>query len=327
MARWTAQQKKIIHRIRTLHAVDKQPLNISAVKMHHPRLLKQVMTLKHFRGWRNALLAAGLSYKKIRIELSDHCHCALCGKKLKAMTVHLSAMHQMTKEQYLKKYPNEPTMSDAMRAKTTFSLRLAPHWEPIWSREYLVDYLIYKYERGEDLSPWTIYQKESAVHANMKAYFGSYQAAIKAAGIDYREIRVIDLTETWTPDKVIERIRKLHRKKPLDSSGDIRRRDSRLYDRCHHYFGGAVPAIEAAGIPYIRLKNRRSHQWTKRTVIRTIRVLDGGGLSLRPAALSSHLDGQAEELLTAADKYFGSWDLAVHKAGIDYENHRGRRSL
>ena len=33
------------------------------------------------------------------------------------------------------------------------------------------------------------------------------------------------------------------------------------------------------------------------------------------------------ELLAAADNYFGSWDLAVHKAGIDYENHRGRRSL
>ena len=323
----TQQQKKIIHRIRTLHAVDKQPLNISAVKLHRPRLLKQVMTLKHFRGWRNALEASGLSYKTIRTELRDHCDCAICGKKLKTLNAHLWSIHQISKKQYLKRFPDEPTTSDAMRVKSTFSLRLAPHWERIWSPEYLVDYLIYKHERGEDLSSWTIYQKEPCVHANMKAYFGTYRAAIEAAGIDYREVRLIAITEPWTEMKVLERIRKLHRKKPINSTSDIRRRDSRLYDSCQRYFGGAVPALEAAGIPYTRLKARRDRRWTKRTVRRTIRVLSTARLSLRPSALPTHLAEQSDELLDAATRYYGSWENAVEQAGIDYQNYRGRRTL
>ncbi len=323
----TQQQKRIIQRIRTLHAADKQPLNISAVQLHHPKLLKQVMTLKHFRGWRNALEAAGLSYQTIRTELQDYCYCAICGKKLKTLNAHLWRIHQISKKQYLKRFPDESTTSDAMRAKTTFSLRRPPHWERIWSREYLVDYLIYKDERGEDLSPWTVYQKEPWVHANMKAYFGTYRAAIETAGIDYRKVRVIDLTEQWTAEKVLERIRKLHRKKPLNSTSDIRSRDSRLYDSCHRYFGGAVPAIEAAGIPYTRLKTRRDRRWTKRAVTRTIQVLATGGLSLRPSALPSHLAEQSDELLDAATRHFGSWENAVQHAGIDYQNHRGRRTL
>jgi hypothetical protein len=323
----TQQQKKIVHRIRTLHAVDKQPLNLTHVRVHHPKLLKQVMSLKHFRGWRNALEAAGLSYKSIRTEIHDYCHCAICGKKLKSLHGHLRAIHKISKKQYVKRFPHEPTTSDAMRLKATFSLRYRPHWEKVWSPEYVVDYLIYKYDRGEDLSPWTIYQKEPCVHANMKGYFGTYRAAIEAAGIDYGEVRVIEITEQWNEKKVLERIRKLHRKKPLNSTSDIRQRDSRLYDSCHRYFGGPVPAIEAAGIPYTRLKARRDRRWNKRAVTRTIRVLATNGLSLRPSALPSHMAEQSDKLLDAATRCFGSWENAVQCAGIDYENHRGRRTL
>ena len=326
MKNLTAQQKRIVERLRSLHRAG-EPLNISAVKRRHPKVLEHVMTLKHFRGWRNALEAAGLSYDKILVELCDHCTCAICGEELLALDGHLRTKHRMPKERYLRKFPGQETIADSVRAQRTDSLRHAPHWELVWSREYLIDYVIYKHERGESLSPWTVYRDEPAVHANMKKYFGSYRAGIEAAGINYREIRVIDLTEQWTAKKVIERIRKLHRRKPLSSTGDIRRHDTRLYDSCHRYFGGPVPAIEAAGILYVRLKARRSRQWTRNNVLHTIRSLDGIGSSLRPAALTDHLDGQAAEFLAVAEDRFGSWDNAVRAAGIDYEKHRGRRVL
>lgn len=323
MKRLTEQQKRIVDQIKALHRA-RVPLNLSAVKRLQPKLLQQVMTLKHFRGWRKAIEAAGLSYDKIRTELLDHCVCAMCGEEMLVLTTHLWAKHGLTEAQYCRKFPYESTMADQMRAEKTASLRRPPHWEPVWSREYLIDYLIYKHERGENLSPWAIYRTEPAVHANTKKYFGSYRAGIEAAGIDYREVRLIDLTEQWTPAKVLERIRKLHRHRPLTSTGDIRRRDSRLYDRCHHYFGGVVSAIEAAGIPYVQLTARRSQRWTKQTVIRTIQTLDMGGLSLRASALPEHLDGQADALLDAASEHFGSWDGAVRAAGI--ESPRGRRA-
>jgi hypothetical protein len=322
----TSQQKKIVERIRTLHK-EKQPLNISAVKRHQPKLLEQVMSLKHFRGWRKAIEAAGLSYKRIYVELLDHCVCALCGEKLLSLDGHVRAKHRMTKDKYRKKFPNEETMSDLARAEKTEALKKSPHWEPVWSREYIIDYLIYKHEKGEDLSPWTVYRNESALHGNIKKYFGSYRAGIEAAGIDYREVRVIELTEQWTPQKVLDRIRKLHQKKPLNSSSDIRRRDSRLYDSCHRYFGGPVPAIEAAGIPYVSLKFRRSRQWTKSCVLQTIRTLESAGASLRPNALSKHLVDQTDEFLAVAKERFGSWENAVRAAGIDYDTYRARRVI
>lgn len=325
MKRLTAQQKRIVDKIRALHRA-KMPLNLSAVRRYHPELLEQVMTLKHFRGWRNAIEAAGLSYNKLRTELLDHCVCALCGEEMQVLHGHLWAKHGISEREYCRKFPNESTMSDQMRAEKTGALRQPPHWEPVWSREYLIDYLIYKHERGEDLSPWTVYRSEPAVHANTKKYFGSYRAAIEAAGIDYRQVRVIDLTEQWTPAKVLERIRKLHRKKPLTSTGDLRRRDSRLYDRCHHYYGGVVPAVEAAGIPYVRLTARRFRRLTKPVILRTIKQLDADGVSLRKADLPKHLDDQADKLLAAAVECFGSWEDAVRAAGVESSRRARRRA-
>ena len=325
--RRTAAQKRILHRLRTLHAVEKQPLNLTYVKVHHPKLLRQVMSLKHFRGWRKALEAAGLGYDVIRTELSELIPCEICGREMKALTTHLLAVHELSRAEYEALHPGAPTKSDLMRAQTTWSLREPPHWEPVWSREYVIDYLIFKHERGDDLAPWTVYRDESCLHANAKAYFGSYRAAIEAAGINYREICHIEPIERWTPEKVLERLRRLHLERPLESTSDIRRRDSRLYDRCHHYFGGTVPALEAAGIPYICLTRRRRPAWTRQDVLRAIRVLAQAGLSIRPEALPAHLNGQAECLLATAEQMFGSYEAAVARAGIDYATHRGRRRM
>ena len=106
MTKFTSQQQRIVDRIRSLHQ-DRQPLNISAVRRHHPKLLDQVMTLKHFRGWRKAIEAAGLSYKKIRVELLDYCVCAVCGAHLNALTAHIRAKHKLTKARYQQRFPGE----------------------------------------------------------------------------------------------------------------------------------------------------------------------------------------------------------------------------
>jgi hypothetical protein len=309
----TKKQREILAQIRALRRA-KKPLNISAVKRDHPRLLVQVMSLKHFRGWRKALEAAQVSYDEIRVEYRDYCVCAECGRELKTLNAHLRAAHQMTVPEYRKLYPGHETTSDEMRANSTWALVRPLHWEKIWSREYLIDYLIHKYEQGQSLSPWKIYRDEPSVHAIAKAYFGSYRAAIEAAGLDYRRVREIDLTEKWTHEKVLQRIRQLHAEQPLTCVADIRRRDTRLYDRCNHYFGGAVAAVEAAGIPYALLQRRRSRKWNKGLVVRTLRILKTDGRPLRLASLKSRLNGQTEELVAAAEKCFGSWDSAVAAA-------------
>jgi len=117
MKRWTPTQKRIIHRLRTLHAVEKEPLNLTYAKARHPKLLRQVMSLKHFRGWRNALEAAGLSYDVIRIELSERIRCAVCGRELKSLSAHLAVIHELTVEEYEELYPaSRPSPISSARA-------------------------------------------------------------------------------------------------------------------------------------------------------------------------------------------------------------------
>ena len=82
-------------------APGRHPLNLRAVRRRQPKLLQQVMTLKHFRGWRKAVEAAGLSYRKIRTELLDYCACALCGEELLVLNSHLWAKHGVTEEEVL----------------------------------------------------------------------------------------------------------------------------------------------------------------------------------------------------------------------------------
>ena len=50
-------------------------------------------------------------------------------------------------------------------------------------------------------------------------------------------------------------------------------------------------------------------------------------IRLRPSALSAHMAEQTDELLDAAIRHFGSWENAAEQTGIDYQNHRGRRTL
>jgi hypothetical protein len=80
-------------------------------------------------------------------------------------------------------------------------------------------------------------------------------------------------------------------------------------------------------MPYVWLTARRSRRWTKRIVIRTLRVLDGNGVPLRASALQDHMDGEPDQLLAAASKCFGSWDKAIRAAGIERRRARPRRAV
>ncbi|HEY8670853.1 MAG TPA: hypothetical protein VIL63_08445 [Terriglobales bacterium] len=85
----SAEQRNIIRQIQRLDA-RRFPLNISAVKRSHPKLIEQVYKVRPFWGWKRALEDAGLSYSQINVELREYVDCKICGGDFGALGVHLS---------------------------------------------------------------------------------------------------------------------------------------------------------------------------------------------------------------------------------------------
>src|SRR5580765_6018138 len=139
----TAGQRRRADRIASLHRRE-EPLNVSAVKRHHPKLLAAVYAVEPFWGWRRALEAAGIAYDDIRIELTDHVVCLVCGARFRNQSTHLARKHGVDAAAYRVEYPDAELVCEAWRVMRAsdqleggeFAL---PHWEPIWSREYVLD--------------------------------------------------------------------------------------------------------------------------------------------------------------------------------------------
>ena len=135
-------QRVIIREIQRLHA-RRAPLNISAVKRSHPKLIKQVYAVRPFWGWKRALEDAGLNYKKINVELRDYVGCKICGRDFGGLAYHLINDHNVTPEDYREEYPEAEIVCETVRAVISQSkLRKRsplPRWEPIWTPEYVLD--------------------------------------------------------------------------------------------------------------------------------------------------------------------------------------------
>src|SRR5256885_5069998 len=100
MATWTVR-KALIREIQRLHA-RREPLNISAVKRNHPKLIEQVYGVRPCWGWKRALEEADLDYSKINIEYRDYVTCEICGRDFGALSYHLISLHNVTPEDYLR---------------------------------------------------------------------------------------------------------------------------------------------------------------------------------------------------------------------------------
>src|SRR5436305_14388959 len=103
MATWTGR-KALIREIQRLHA-RREPLNISAVKRNHPKLIEQVYGVRPYSGWKRALEEADLDYSKINIEYRDYVICEICGRDFAALPYNLISQHNMTPEDYRLEYP------------------------------------------------------------------------------------------------------------------------------------------------------------------------------------------------------------------------------
>lgn len=195
-----------------------------------------------------------------------------------------------------------------------------------WTKERIIEEIKQLYERGEDLRPKAVSKTSGGLlmAARDPHHFGSWKAAVEAAGINYDEMikqmreREVDCIK----QNIIDEIRRLYNEGKLSEISGAWKVHPQLFRKARHRFGSWQKAVEAAGLSYTDIVKRR--RWSKERIVEEIKRLYNEGKDLRISVIQKEYPA----LLASAQSktYFGSWRAAVEAAGIDYEGIvKGRR--
>ena len=111
-----------------------------------------------------------------------------------------------------------------------------------WDKTLVVDEIRYRHQRGMTAS--SVWRDDSGLFCAGKRYFGSWQAAMFAAGLS--ESPKPKPKVRWSKQRVIEELRARHEAgRPLSCAFPA---NSRLCDAAKYYLGGWRNALAAAGI-------------------------------------------------------------------------------
>ena len=252
----SAQYKKRLAKIKVRHQA-REALNLSAVAIEAPDLLEGLFDPEDFRGWYYTLIDAGLSYEEILITPSIVVECQVCGYKSESITTHVRNEHSYLAKEYLKDFPEHSELRCEEMRMEILGLRhgreaklLMPHWEPAWSRLYVLDRLYVYQRRGIPLNYSNIADNEGGMAGYIRRQFGLWDAGLKAAGIDPKKIRLARQSKVYTKAAIIKLLKKLNQKSPGKLELNYKNcRANRVYlNQSFVYFGSYEEALRVAEI-------------------------------------------------------------------------------
>jgi hypothetical protein len=171
-----------------------------------------------------------------------------------------------------------------------------------WDKDVIVEEILGYYVAQQDLSYSGMCEHNPALLRAAVRYFGSWQAAIECAGLNYEEIRKY---RVWTKERILQRIRELHRQGQDLSWGHVSLHlDPPLAAAAtkQHHFGSWQAALEEAGLDYEQI--RRYQAWNHEKVLHQIHEMYAQGERLN----AKRVERQDIRLITAARRRFPSWD-------------------
>jgi hypothetical protein len=192
-----------------------------------------------------------------------------------------------------------------------------------WSRERIVQEIRRLHAQGIPLNMASVRRVFPSLVATAcsRRYFGSWKAAIEAAGFDYDKVVRI---KRWTPKEVLAEIRALYRQGADLRPSAVAKHHQTLLVAARKRFGTWAKAVKAAGIDYEAYLRRQHQEWVeadKRYIIEEIRRLyREGRIDELSGAWRHHLT-----LFRKARHRFGSWKAAIEAAGLNYEAIVSRR--
>jgi len=179
-----------------------------------------------------------------------------------------------------------------------------------WSNEAIIQEIGDLHARGVDLSfrAMALSQYNSMVYAAIRPkYFGSWKAALEAAGLESEEIYRY---RSWEESDILEEIRRLKSEGADLSSKSMDENSNRLIATARRRFGNWGRALEQAGINYDEIRRRK--RWTRESLVEGILELKKQGIPL----ITPEVKKANPSLFAAACKkhFFGTWKKALKAA-------------
>ncbi len=114
-----------------------------------------------------------------------------------------------------------------------------------WNRNSIAFELKHMASAGESLSSGAVQKDDAGLHAAALRYFGTYDAALRAAKIDPASVR---RRQTWTKSRVVAELKKMSKKQKKLLDTTVRGKNPPLYGAAVRLFGSFAKARKAAGI-------------------------------------------------------------------------------
>jgi hypothetical protein len=183
---------------------------------------------------------------------------------------------------------------------------------PKWSKESIALEIRSMYESGENLNYASVANSNMSLLRGATRYFGTWEAAVNFAGLDYNQIRRY---KSWSRDRIIERIKELHNQGvDLSWRNVCLNVDPQLAAAAtkKSHFGSWREALEASGLDYDAIRKYR--EWDDDRVIQMVKDFHDKGKELN----AKNMEQEDITLITAARRRFDSWHQALTAAGLDY---------
>jgi 5,10-methylene-tetrahydrofolate dehydrogenase/methenyl tetrahydrofolate cyclohydrolase len=178
-----------------------------------------------------------------------------------------------------------------------------------WSKEEVLRMIHELDAKGVPLNSGYIARNHPALSYAGRKYVGSWEDAVKAAGLDYERIR---RKSFWSRPRIVARIRELRAAKaPLHVSA-AETKYGGLVGAASVYFGSWRKAITAAGLDYAQIK--RQKEWSPKEIVAEIKRMRREGLRLDTTI---PVREKYRTLHAAAIRYFGSWAAALKAAKLE----------
>jgi hypothetical protein len=120
----------------------------------------------------------------------------------------------------------------------------------------------------------------------------------------------------WTRDEILKALKKLHKAGGDMSYNALAAKRQALVSAAAYHFGSYRKAVERAGIDYAEVTRRP--RWTRQMIIGLIKDARRQGDDLHWSAVTRRRDELGKAAFASLQpRLFGSWDRALHGAGLD----------
>lgn len=254
MSRRKWSKERITEEIKRLQAEGQSLSTRNMAELGYSGMVTTSYKSEYFGSWRNAIVAAGFDPKQVcrRRRKWTREHILQRIRELHAAGEDLSHSAAKRRHQYLVVVAiNDRFFGSWRQAVEAAGIDYeAVSKHEYWTRERIVERIRELHAGGERLSHEEAKRRHGALvsAASSPRYFGSWGAAIRAAGLDYDAVRRIN---RWSREKILATIRELHAQGQPVTNSNMRRLGYRgmmeAASRAEN-FGSWAAALETAGL-------------------------------------------------------------------------------